>query len=192
MTGGPRPTTQVSQSLRRHREQQRLQYKQISERLTELGQPIPTLGLTRIEKGERRVDLDEAIALARVFGVPPIAFIFPIGHAVETEVLPGKVMDPWQAARYFMGEVPLDGEHSGAEVDTIRQFRDHDRLVADALSAGEDLSVFAEDDDSPDRHEVERRWRRAVRDLQAGRTAIRNRGLVPPPLPPAGRLPAHL
>jgi transcriptional regulator with XRE-family HTH domain len=48
----------------------RLTYVELSARLTGIGWPIPVLGLRRIERGERRVDVDDLAALAEAFGVP--------------------------------------------------------------------------------------------------------------------------
>lgn len=54
-----------------------MQYKQLSEKLAEIGRPIPTLGLRRIEDGERRVDVDDLMALAVALDVNPAALLFP-------------------------------------------------------------------------------------------------------------------
>lgn len=54
-----------------------MQYKELSERLAELGRPIPPLGLRRIEAGERRVDVDDLMALAVAFDVSPLALLLP-------------------------------------------------------------------------------------------------------------------
>lgn len=62
---------QVASNVRLIREAQRLTYVELAERLAETGRPIPVLGLRRIERGERRVDVDDLIALALVFGVRP-------------------------------------------------------------------------------------------------------------------------
>lgn len=54
-----------------------MQYKELAEKLAEAGRPIPTLGLRRIEAGERRVDVDDLMALAVVFDVSPLAILLP-------------------------------------------------------------------------------------------------------------------
>ena len=54
-----------------------MQYKQLSEKLAALGRPIPTLGLRRIEDGERRVDVDDLMALAVALNVNPAALLLP-------------------------------------------------------------------------------------------------------------------
>lgn len=54
-----------------------MQYKELSERLSKLGRPIPPLGLRRIEAGERRVDVDDLVALAVAFDVSPLTILLP-------------------------------------------------------------------------------------------------------------------
>lgn len=65
---GPRAAQMVS-TIRRLREAQRLTYAEMAKQLMALDQPIPTLGLSRIERGERRLDIDEIHAIATVLGV---------------------------------------------------------------------------------------------------------------------------
>ncbi|MFF4308523.1 helix-turn-helix domain-containing protein [Streptomyces sp. NPDC001507] len=59
-------------NIKRIREGQRLTFVKLSEDLAEIGRPIPILGLRRIERGERRVDAEELLALAYVLGVQPV------------------------------------------------------------------------------------------------------------------------
>jgi transcriptional regulator with XRE-family HTH domain len=157
-------------------------YTEISAKLAELGQPIPTLGLTRIEKGERRVDIDEVVALAQVFGVPPIALMFPIGHAEETELLPGQRLDPWHAAKWFMGKETLGGEPKSREAAVIGLFEQHDILMDQAGYAYSNLQLWPGPTEDPKRNEAEREWRIKLRDLRFVRAQIRNFKLTPPAL----------
>jgi hypothetical protein len=50
-------------------------YAELSRRLGEKGVDIPPLGLRRIEKGARRVDVDELVAFSDVFGIPVIVLL---------------------------------------------------------------------------------------------------------------------
>lgn len=113
-------TAHIAASLRRVREAQRVTYTELVQRLSDLGRPIPILGLRRIEKGERRVDIDELVALARALRVPAITLLFPLdasGRVVE--LLPGVLAEPRDAMRWFTGEGPmphgLDQEEYGAK-----------------------------------------------------------------------------
>ncbi|SCL17693.1 Helix-turn-helix domain-containing protein [Micromonospora nigra] len=146
--GPPTPSSNIGAMVRQIREARRMPYTELSERLGALGQPIPVLGLRRIEKGERRVDLDEVAALAYVLGVPPIRLVFPVGDVPTTTALPGRPVDTGAALLWFTGEQPLATEpltsggqvvgydissadfnswHQGGEF--LRLFRQHDELV---------------------------------------------------------------
>ena len=54
----------VAQNLEQLRESRNLTYAELSRRLTQLGRPIAPLGLTRIRDRQRRVDVDDLVALA--------------------------------------------------------------------------------------------------------------------------------
>ncbi len=73
---GPTGET-VRENVERLRTARRLTYKELAERLERNGRPIPVLGLSRIEKGARRVDADDLVALAHALGVNPSALLFP-------------------------------------------------------------------------------------------------------------------
>lgn len=51
--------------------------RRLSAELDKVGRPIVPLGISRLLKGERRVDVDELVALAVVLGVNPSALLFP-------------------------------------------------------------------------------------------------------------------
>lgn len=97
---------QIAGAVRRIREKRRLPYTELSERLNEIGRPIPVLGLRRIEKGERRVDVDELVALARALNVPPVVLMFPVGLSDEplVELLPDQRIPAEAALAWFVGD----------------------------------------------------------------------------------------
>lgn len=70
------------------RERKNLTYAQLSRKLKAAGRAIPELGLRRIEDGNRRVDVDDLMALAEALEVWPIALLMPAtamgGHPVQT------------------------------------------------------------------------------------------------------------
>jgi transcriptional regulator with XRE-family HTH domain len=67
----------VIAAVKQLRESQGLTYKQLSERLDALGRPIPVLGLSRLEQGNRRVDVDDLVALAIALGTTPNRLLLP-------------------------------------------------------------------------------------------------------------------
>ena len=68
-------------NLEQLRKARRLSYQDLSVRLQQVGRPIPALGLSRIEKGTRRVDADDLVGLALALGVNPRALLLPSGCA---------------------------------------------------------------------------------------------------------------
>jgi hypothetical protein len=63
-----------------------MQYVKLAARLEELGRPIPTLGLRKIESYERRVDADDLVALAAALGVSPITLLMPVTESANDRV----------------------------------------------------------------------------------------------------------
>ena len=76
----------VRANVLRLRTTQRLTTMALSKRLAELGRPIQATGITKIEKGTRRVDADDLSVLALAFGVRPEQLL----ETVECEVCHGK------------------------------------------------------------------------------------------------------
>lgn len=124
-----------------------MQYKELSERLAKAGRPIPPLGLRRIEAGERRVDADDLMALAMVFGVAPNALLLPhFDDDSEIEVTGGSrpylVWGLWNwangngpieagpeaEARYWMGSKPVSApDPEQPYIDAVNDY--FDRVV---------------------------------------------------------------
>lgn len=67
----------VAANIKATRESQNLTFAELSRRLTAIGQPIPELGLRRIEKEERKVDVDELLAFCSIFKCTPLFLIVP-------------------------------------------------------------------------------------------------------------------
>lgn len=72
----------VAANVKRLREAQNLTYAEMARRLEAAGRPIPVLGLSRVENGTRRVDVDDLTALAVVLRVSPATLLMP---EAETE-----------------------------------------------------------------------------------------------------------
>ena len=67
----------VRRNVRRLREERRWSYRDVEERLSRVGRAIPTVELGWIDAGERRVDVDDLVALAAVFGLTPGELLEP-------------------------------------------------------------------------------------------------------------------
>jgi transcriptional regulator with XRE-family HTH domain len=61
----------VKAQVRRLREQRKLSLQALSDRMVEVGRPILPSGLSKIESGDRRVDVDDLVALAEAMWATP-------------------------------------------------------------------------------------------------------------------------
>lgn len=103
----------VADNIKRLRLRSGMQYKKLSQRLSELGRPIAPLGLRKIEECERKVDVDDLTAFAAVFDVSPLEILMPTnGYAIDkSEItgyptpLPNSYIWSWA-----LGERPLNEE----------------------------------------------------------------------------------
>ncbi|EHB54786.1 helix-turn-helix domain protein [Mycolicibacterium rhodesiae JS60] len=75
-TRGPTADT-VAANLTAVREAHNLNYTQVSDRLAAVGWSISAVGIRRIESGERRVDVDDLVALAAALDVSPATLLVP-------------------------------------------------------------------------------------------------------------------
>lgn len=94
-----------------------MQFKDLAQRLDDLGHYIPTLGLRRIESGERRVSVDDLMALAVALDMSPLALLLPRdGSRMAASGLTG--VPARQVAHntqwlWAMGEQPLELSNNG-------------------------------------------------------------------------------
>jgi len=202
---------QVQLNVKRLREARQLTYTELAARLKGVGRPIPILGLRRIEEGDRRVDSDDLIALARVLGVPPVSLLLPLGHLATAELLPGEHRPMWAAVKWFTGDAafpnpdvitgmsPLAGtpEDNQAWASSATPFifhRDHDRVFSEWIHAAEEADIVrghvgkattkAQRDERGARlREVEQQVRKVEQELAELRANMRLHGVVPPRLP---------
>jgi transcriptional regulator with XRE-family HTH domain len=116
------PTAErVSRNVAELRERRGLSLAELSARLVLLGRPILGTGLHKIEKGTRRVDVDDLVALAMALGVTPTRLLLPPtadpeGSPVE---LTTKRSVPWERAwAWASGQeaLPAPGQPADAEV----------------------------------------------------------------------------
>lgn len=66
---------QVAANIKRLRGS--MQYKELSERLSAVGRPMTPVAIRDAENGKRRVDVDDLMAFAIVFGVSPLTLLMP-------------------------------------------------------------------------------------------------------------------
>lgn len=108
----------VRENIRRLREDVRMPLTELSAKLDELGRPIPVLGIRRIESGERRVDVDDLVALAVALEVSPAALLIPDSSVPDERLaatavgqLPARELLAW-----IIGRAPLPQQRSTANM----------------------------------------------------------------------------
>jgi transcriptional regulator with XRE-family HTH domain len=115
------PTSvRTAANLKQIRQQRGVSYAELARRLRSLLHPILDTGIMKIEKGERRIDVDDLVALALALGVTPNRLILPdvdfpgvtTGYML-TPAVAGPPVALWQWAQ---GErhpgIPVEGGHS--------------------------------------------------------------------------------
>ena len=76
---------ETARNIERLRTELGISQRQLAVRLTELGRPVPGTALSKIERGERRVDVDDLVAIALALGVSPSTLLLP-NVADDTEI----------------------------------------------------------------------------------------------------------
>lgn len=100
----------------------------LSARLAAIGRPMPTASIGRLESGDRRVDVDDLMALAYVLDVSPLSLLLPFTEKPDDEVRPtgvGRTMDAATAWTWAAGSEPnwYDSGNREYQERTWRDFR---------------------------------------------------------------------
>jgi transcriptional regulator with XRE-family HTH domain len=125
---GPTGKT-VAERIKDLRKQRQMQQSDLARRMTELGRPMAASAISKIETGERRVDVDDLMAFAVALDTPPHRLLMP-----ETEspfaavVLPGYTESAEYAWRWLLGEWPVGEPRTVSIVANTQEERD--RLFA--------------------------------------------------------------
>jgi transcriptional regulator with XRE-family HTH domain len=172
--------------------------QELSDRCTKLGYPIARSVISKLEKGHRQtVTVDEVQILAAALHVPPVLLLFPLGQAQQVEVLPDVVVHPWDAIRWYSGELPAtsDSPDFAGRDAPLTLFSLHHHLVdewnADQAAFAEAVREVREAKTPEARRDAEENvaYRR---ELAAGargyllriRGTMHGLGYLPPELPP--------
>ncbi|GAC62375.1 helix-turn-helix domain-containing protein [Gordonia sihwensis] len=117
----------VAYHLRAVRTERGISLRGLSSLMKEVEYPMSHATLSEIERGDRRVTVDDLTALAAALGIAPIAFLLPVprdGDADpnETARLTGTPEVPLrQLTDWVRGESPLKDEDDSYAVETFRR-----------------------------------------------------------------------
>jgi len=98
-------------ALRRYRN---LDQPTLAERTAKLGRPLSVSTISRIEQGDRRVDVDDLMVLAAALNVDPATLLLPSTLAGEIEITPAVQVPARQAWEWVRGlrPPPLPGDQT--------------------------------------------------------------------------------
>jgi transcriptional regulator with XRE-family HTH domain len=127
MEPGP-SSRRAAANLRRIRQERGLSYAELARRLAKTGHPILDTGLLKIEKGERRIDVDDLAALAVALDVTPNRLLLPemdIEHAADPARLTPSVQEtPPALWAWATGEAPLGQSPATAAAESDERARE--------------------------------------------------------------------
>jgi transcriptional regulator with XRE-family HTH domain len=131
----------VSANVRRLRSKQNLGLRGLSKLLGEVGRPLTHSAVDQIEKGTRRVDVDDLMALAAVFDVPPITLLMPEtskrDELVKVTGIPRRVKAGavWD---WLRGLLDPDAENFGWRIEATPPWARKDSVLALYIPIEED------------------------------------------------------
>jgi transcriptional regulator with XRE-family HTH domain len=102
------PEAIFSRRLKETRRARGLSQRRLVARLAALGRPLNQAVITRIERGARKVSLDEAIALAAALDVAPVHLFLPIDDSERVSLTPTLEVSAALARQWARGRRPLD------------------------------------------------------------------------------------
>lgn len=106
------------------RQDDRLSYKELSDNLRELGRPIPTLGLSRVERCERRIDADDLVALAIALGTTPNRLLLPrTAGRLDVALTSGVEISEQLAWAWAQATAPIEARQGMIPTEVVQRFR---------------------------------------------------------------------
>jgi transcriptional regulator with XRE-family HTH domain len=120
------PTSgRVAANIAEARAARGLTFRDLHVKLRELGRPISPSGLHKIERGDRRVDVDDLVAIALALDTTPNQLLLgPVAPDDKLELTPGVEATGYQAWGWARGEAPFPPPSNDAE-SMVRALRFH-------------------------------------------------------------------
>lgn len=141
----------------------------LADRCADLGLPLGRPTIAKLEKGLRQsITVAEVAVLAKALNVSPADLIFPLGKSATVEVLPGQHSGTWDAVQWFSGFAHQPGLTPTEDYEGVVHLYQVHQVIMDDWRTGK----------------AQEAERLATRWLQAVRTEMRRRDLLPPELPP--------
>lgn len=118
-------------NMRAVREARGMSLAELSAKLTAVGRPMLPSGLSKLEVGQRRMDVDDLVALSVVLGVNPSRLLLPVDAPDDQDVeLTRTVACPaWRAWQWADGNGPFDDDLEG-DGERWEDFHNHSRPAA--------------------------------------------------------------
>lgn len=132
------PEALIAKNVAELRTQRRMTVRELSARLGQIGHPILPSGITKIENGQRRVDVADLVALAHALRVNPNRLLFPERAGTNAVALTPEVATTGHRAwGWADGTWPLDSQYDVETPQSERydDFRRHVRPVDHRLRA---------------------------------------------------------
>lgn len=124
----------VARNVAQLREQRGMSVRALSARMDKLGRPLLPSGITKLEQGDRRVDVEDLLALAVAFGVNPSRLLLgPDGEDQPVILTPTVTVPAWAAWQWADGFQPLptrpadDEDYPFNTPDEVDDFHYHAR-----------------------------------------------------------------
>jgi transcriptional regulator with XRE-family HTH domain len=111
----------VADNVKELRTERRLKLDDLADRLAELGRPILKTGLSKLETGARRVDVDDLLALALVLDVTPNRLLLTADAGDETvELVPDMQVPAASAWAWACGDELIVHGYAGDDPKDAR------------------------------------------------------------------------
>ena len=122
---GDRITHAIGREVFRRRGAAGLSQSALGQRMTDLGQAWSRTSVAKLEGGKRAsISVAELLALALVFGVPPVTLIADPRSDLDVPLATGVDVSPWKALLWLIGSVQLDTLNASADSSAAQVIHD--------------------------------------------------------------------
>jgi transcriptional regulator with XRE-family HTH domain len=155
------PTSKrVSENVERLRKDRGLSQAQLAQRLAEAGRPMRDTAVSKIERGTRRVDADDLVALALALNVSPLTILLPPASSdAPVDLTDTYQVGEWAAWQWGMGErtasdwrpghvvrAAAPGENPAGDVEALEQEQEFARRQTEYKTLAKPETLRRRDD----------------------------------------------